>query len=121
MADPPAITDHGWGRISVDGRGFKDVRLWPGGAEEWDWTVTGTGHAAGVQPADVGVLLDRGATHVVLSQGRQDRLRVPDDTIALLVGRGVGYDILTTDAAIARYEQLRADGVAVGALIHTTC
>lgn len=122
MADAsPRIARDGWGRITVDGRTYKDVVLWPGGAAAWDWTTTGTSHDGGVQAADVRALLDRAAVHVVLSTGRQQRLTIHDAVIALLAERGVAYDVLATDRAIARYEQLRAEGVAVGALIHTTC
>jgi hypothetical protein len=117
----PTIADHGWGRITVDGRTFKDARLWPGGAAAWDWNETGTGHRVGIQPADVDDLVRRGATHVVLSQGRNGRLRVHADTLALLDERGIDYNVMGTDDAIARYDQLQAEGVAVGALIHTTC
>jgi hypothetical protein len=118
---PPTIDDHGWGRITVDGRTYKDVMLMPGEARAWDWNLTGTSHGAGVQPADVTVLLDHGARHVVLSRGRQGRLGVHADTLALLTDRDVAYEVLSTDEAIVRYEQLRAAGVAVGALLHTTC
>ncbi|MBW3603998.1 MAG: hypothetical protein KY460_03620 [Actinobacteria bacterium] len=117
----PAIEQHGWGRITVAGRTYKDVVLWPGGATAWDWTRTGTSHGAGVQPADVRAVLDRGAGHVILSLGRQRRLTVHAETMALLDAEGVAYDVLPTDDAIVRYAQLRDDGVAVGALIHTTC
>lgn len=120
-AASPTIADHGWGRITVDGRTFKDARLWPGGCGGWDWNATGTGHTAGIQPADVEDLLQHGATHVVLSRGREERLGVDDRTLALLDERGIGYDVLPTDQAITRYGQLQADGVAVGALVHTTC
>lgn len=115
------ITADGWGHIAVDGRTFKDAKLWPGGGRAWDWTETGTNHEAGIQPADVRELLDHGAEHVLLSRGRQGRLRVHPDTEALLKERGVSYEILATDEAIARYQQLREGGAAVGALIHTTC
>ncbi|HSK98520.1 MAG TPA: MTH938/NDUFAF3 family protein [Euzebyales bacterium] len=117
----PRITAEGWGHIAADGRTFKDVKLWPGGAREWDWTETGTAHEAGVQPTDVRELVDQGADHVVLSRGREGRLQVHPDTEALLDELGVTYDILPTGEAIARYERLRDDGAAVGALIHTTC
>lgn len=117
----PAVTNDRWGSIEVDGRTFKDAKLWPGGARGWDWTETGTGHDAGVQPADLDELLDHGAGHVVLSRGRQGRLTVHPDARELLDDRGVTYDVLETGEAIARYEELRRDGVAVGALIHTTC
>ena len=117
----PRVTDDGWGHITVDGRRFKDVKLWPGGARAWDWTETGTDHDTGVRPADVEELLGHGADHVVLSRGRQERLRMHPDTIALLDERGVPYDVLPTGEAIARYERLRDGGTAVAALIHTTC
>jgi hypothetical protein len=122
MADAsPEIARSGWGRITVDGRTYKDVMLWPGGAAEWDWTRTGTSHGGGVQAADVRTLLERGAGHVVLSLGRQRRLTIHRDVIALLDDRAVSYDVLDTADAIARYEERRAAGVAVAALIHTTC
>ncbi len=117
----PAITDDGWGRIVVEGRTFKDAKLWPGGAREWDWTETGTAHDTGVRPDDVRELLDHGATHLVISVGRQRRLTIDARTTDLLDARDVAYDVLPTAEAIARYERLRAAGVAVGALVHTTC
>lgn len=120
MSSPP-ITDDSWGRIEIAGTVYKDAKTWPGGARRWDWNETGTDHDAGVQPDDVRELLDHGAQHVVIGRGRRGRLRVDGDTKALLDERGVAYEILDTAEAIARYEALRAQGTAVGALIHTTC
>ncbi len=120
-ATSPAVTEASWGRIVVDGETWKDAKLWPGGGRAWDWTEAGTSHGAGIQPADVTELLDHGAVHVVLSLGRQERLGVHADTVALLDDRGVTYDRLETGAAIARYEELRRAGTRVGALLHTTC
>lgn len=126
MASSPRISDDGWGFITVAGdvandQRFKDVKLWPGGARAWDWTETGTNHDAGVQPDDVRELVDHGATHVILSRGRELRLRVHPDTEALLRELGITCEVLPTDQAINRYEHLRTQGTAVGALIHTTC
>lgn len=121
----PPIIDDGWGHITVGGAAgdlkLKDVKLWPGGARAWDWTETGTGHDAGVQPDDVRELVDQGASHVLLSRGRERRLRVHPDTEALLRELGITFEVLPTDQAISRYEQLREQSIAVGALIHTTC
>jgi hypothetical protein len=117
----PRITADGWGQIAVDGRTFKDAKLWPGGSRAWDWTETGTDHDAGIQPADVRELLDHGAEYVLLSRGREGRLRVHPDTETLLNNIDVAHEILLTDEAISRYQALREDGTAVGALIHTTC
>ncbi|MGD8330932.1 MAG: hypothetical protein PVJ49_15995 [Acidobacteriota bacterium] len=42
----PRIIDLAWGRIEVEGhdRPFKDARLYPGGAREWDGRETRTAH-----------------------------------------------------------------------------
>jgi hypothetical protein len=58
----PLVTHLSWGRLQVEGWDgqFKDAKLFPGGAREWDWSETGTSHEPGIQPADVEELLDRG-------------------------------------------------------------
>lgn len=41
----PRITHLSWRRLDVDAeRSFKDAKLYPGGAREWDWRETGTDH-----------------------------------------------------------------------------
>ena len=122
MAPPsPAIDDEGWGHVTVEGRAYKDVKLWPGGARAWDWAETGTDHDGGIRPDDVRELLDHGATHVLLSRGRELRLHVPDVTVDLVERSADACEVLDTATAIARYEALRQAGIAVGALLHTTC
>lgn len=118
----PRITASAWGRIEVDGglRSFKDAKLYPGGAREWDWRETGTRHSPGVQPADVEELVARGATSVVLSLGVWKRLGVCKETKRFLEERGVRFEMLPTDRAIERYNEL-AETEPVGALIHSTC
>lgn len=117
----PSIDHFEWGRISVAAYGdFKDVKLWPGGARDWDWNETGTRHEPGVQIADVEELLEHGAEIVVLSRGVHRRLQVKPETLAWLEARGVAVEVLQSEAAVARYNQLSVDRK-VGALIHSTC
>ncbi|MFW6330281.1 MAG: Mth938-like domain-containing protein [Gemmatimonadota bacterium] len=117
----PEIVDSAWGRIELDdGRTFKDVKLWPGGGREWDWTETGTGHRAGIQPADVDELLEHGAEVVVLAQGRLKALSVAEATVARLERAGVETVIAPTAAAIRRYNALRKERP-VGGLFHSSC
>ena len=40
----PPITNLRWGQIEVEGRRYKDAKLFPGGSREWDWRETGTHH-----------------------------------------------------------------------------
>lgn len=118
---PPAIAGEAWGKVTLeDGRTFKDVKLWPGGAREWDWGETGTGHSQGIQPGDVEELLEHGAEVVILSKGRKERLTVARGTLEHLEERGVDVEVLSTPEAVRRYGELREERP-VGALIHSTC
>jgi hypothetical protein len=118
----PSIGENSWGRIEIEGVGaFRDVKLWPGGAREWDWEETGTRHQPGVQPGDIEELLAHHPEVVVLSQGRELRLQACPETFALLTEHGVDIVHDETSAAIAAYNRLVAEGRPVAALIHSTC
>lgn len=120
--ESPRITHLAWGELQVDGeaRSFKDAKLFPGGAREWDWSETGTSHDPGIQPADVEELVERGAATVILSRGVNERLRVRPETLEFLERRGVEAHVLQTEEAVERYNDL-AGREPVGALIHSTC
>ncbi len=117
----PRIAKLSWGRLELeDGRVFKDAILYPGGAREWDWNETGTGHSQGIQPADVEELLERGVKTVVLSRGKLGRLNVSPETLELLENKGVPVHIGKTDEAVRFYNETR-ESDAVGGLFHSTC
>ena len=116
----PRITHLSWGRLETEDGAFKDARLFPGGAEEWDWNETGTSHDPGIQPADVERLLQRGATTIILSRGFHERLRIAPETRRMLEQRGVSTHIAQTEQAANLYGELRQTEK-VGALIHSTC
>ncbi|HEX6711335.1 MAG TPA: Mth938-like domain-containing protein [Rubrobacter sp.] len=116
----PRITHLSWGRLETDGGVFKDARLYPGGAEEWDWNETGTSHDPGIQPADVERLLERGANVVILSRGFHERLGVTPETLRMLEEKGVLTHVAQTEEAARLYDELR-EAEKVGALIHSTC
>jgi hypothetical protein len=116
----PRITRLSWGRLETESGVFKDVKLYPGGAEEWDWNETGTNHDPGIQPADVERLLERGSTVVILSRGFHERLGVAPETLRLLEEREIPAHVVQTEEAALLYEALR-ETEKVGALIHSTC
>ncbi|MDX1632474.1 MAG: Mth938-like domain-containing protein [Thermoanaerobaculia bacterium] len=119
----PRIESESWGRLEVEGESgsFKDAKLFPGGAREWDWGETGTEHVPGIQPDDARELLEHGAEVVVLSRGRMRALKVPKETVGWLEKQGVEVLVLPTGDAIRRYNELADQGKPVGALIHSTC
>jgi len=117
----PRILQVSWGQLVVDGLGTgKDFKLYPGGGTEWDWSLTGTQHSPGIQPADVEDLFARGATAVVLSRGMQERLEVDPATLRLLEERGVEVHVAETTEAVRIYNELAATRP-VGGLFHSTC
>lgn len=117
----PRITSLSWGSIELEGgKSFKDAKLYPGGACEWNWKDTGTGHIPGIQPADVRELLDHGARVVILSKGMNERLQVKSDTVRMLKDRGIPFHVLQTQDAARLYNELR-DRLPVGGLFHSTC
>jgi hypothetical protein len=117
----PRISHVAWGRLEVAGQGaFKDAKLYPGGAREWDWRETGTRHVPGIQPADVAELLEHGAEVVVLAKGVLERLQVCPETLDLLRHEGISAHVLPTEEAVRLYNELAAKHK-VGGLFHSTC
>ena len=114
----PRVTHLSWGRLEVDGQTFKDAKLYPGGAREWDWRETGTQHVPGIQPADV--VVERGARTIVLSRGVHKRLQVCPETLKLLDENGITAYVLQTEEAVSKYNEL-IETEPVAALIHSTC
>ncbi len=121
ITDSPRIAHISWGRLEVDGYPpFKDAKVFPGGAREWDWRETGTRHNPGIQPGDVEELINKGAETIVLSKGIWERLQVCPETLKLLSARGITSEVLQTEAAVQRFNELR-ENVPVGGLFHSTC
>ena len=89
-------------------------------AREWDWRETGTRHVPGIQPADVQELIEHGAKAVVLSKGIWERLQVCPETLEVLANNSIEVEVLQTEAAVERFNELR-ESVPVGGLFHSTC
>ncbi len=119
----PRIENASWGKVEVEGfeKTFKDVKLYPGGAREWDWNETGTRHDPGIQTEDLRELTEHGAERVILSQGYWKRLKVPESTRSYLQERSIELEVLPTGKAVERYNEALKEEEKVGALIHSTC
>jgi hypothetical protein len=57
---------------------------------------------------------------VVLSKGIWERLQVCPETLEVLVNKGIAVEVLQTETAIERFNELR-ESVPVGGLFHSTC
>ncbi len=115
------IVRDAWGEIELsDSRTFKDVKLWPGGAREWNWAETGTRHSPGVQFTDVEECLEPQVKTIILSRGRMKRLKVKKELVQQLESDGYEVKVCSTEKAIAAYNDRVKSGT-VAALIHSTC
>jgi hypothetical protein len=119
------ITHLSWGHIEVTVNGrtqqFKDCKVWPGGATDWDWIETGTHHKPGIQPADIEEVLDHDIDIIILSRGMQLRLHTAPETKATLHSRGIVYRIEATRQAVELFNRLARQGKRVGGMFHSTC
>lgn len=123
LVGSPKILHQQWGKINIEGTSetFKDLKLYPGGAREWDWNETGTRHEPGIQKSDVEELIKNGAEVVVLSKGVYERLKVPEETRQFLEAQGIETHIAQTEKAVGIYNELAEEGRPVGGLFHSTC
>ena len=118
----PRISSVSWGKMEVENLGSgKDFKLWPGGGRAWDWAETNTHHRPGIQVADIRELLDQGAREIILSRGMMLALQTCAETKAFLADEQVPFHILETKKAVALYNELIDNGIAVGGLFHSTC
>lgn len=119
------ITTIEWGymEVSVNSQTlqFKDCKVWPGGAKEWNWRLTGTRHRPGIQPADIEEILAQGIEVMVLSRGMELRLGVCPETEQLLQERGIPYNFLETNQAVQLFNEQMERGKKVGGIFHSTC
>jgi hypothetical protein len=119
--DNVSIIGFRWGQIiDSSARVFKDARLFPGGAEEWDWGKTGTRHRPGIQVADLMDLVATKPDVVILSRGVDLVLQVPQATIDFARSHAAIVLVLQSEEAVAEYNR-RITSERVVALIHSTC
>ena len=122
---PTHITHLAWGTMEVATNStilkFKDCKLWPGGAKEWDWRMTGTRHHPGIQPADIEEILEHDVEVMVLTRGMNLRLETCPETERLLRSKGVDYSIEETRRAVDLFNTLAQQGKRVGGIFHSTC
>ncbi len=119
------ITRVEWGKMDVTIGGrvqhFKDCKVWPGGAVSWNWKESGTSHQPGVQPADLGVILDQEVDVLILGCGVLERLGICAETLNLLEERKIELHFLDTRRAASLYNELARTGRRVGGIFHATC
>lgn len=118
----PCINHLSWGKMKIEDSNtvYKDVKLFPGGSREWDWSETGTKHEPGVQSGDIEELLEHGAKVVILSSGYYERLQIMHETRKLLQEKNIPFHVLQTEDAVKLYNKLRKKQL-VGGLFHSTC
>jgi hypothetical protein len=122
----PTLVKHAaWGKMEVtigsETREFRDCKVWPGGATEWDWRLTGTEHRPGIQPADIEEILQHDVQVIVLARGAMLRLGVCVETEELLRDRGIEYHVKQTKKAVQLFNSLSKQGRRVGGIFHSTC
>ena len=125
MTETCQITRSSWGRMEItvgkQPHTFKDCKIWPGGAREWNWSETGTTHDPGIQVEDVKEILQNGTEVVILGRGVFSRMGVCVEIEQFLIDKGIECHILDTVKAVNLFNQLVRQGRKVSGLFHSTC
>ena len=124
-SQPASISHISWGRMEVSIGDqkllFKDCKVWPEGAKEWDWNITDTHHRPGIQPADILEILDQKVDIMILSRGMDLMLHTCRETEELLNSLKIKFRIEETKKAVALFNELTGQGNRVGGIFHSTC
>jgi len=113
-----------WGKMVVDLNNkkyvYRDCKVAPGKATEWNWKLTGTQHHPGVQITDFQEFI-HDVDIVILSRGMDLILEVPQETIDYVKGLNKQCFVGQTQEMVVLYNKLVAEGKKVGGLFHSTC
>ena len=114
------ISNLKWGEITVNGKTYKDIKIWPNMVKSWDWSETGTSHTPGIQVGDFLEFIDK-VDYLVLSRGMDMRLGVSSDVIKYMTNKKIVLIMAETKQAVETYNLLARSGLKVGGLFHSTC
>ena len=128
VATQPEIAFCEWGQIFVrdpfkesNMLEFKDAIVWYQGAREWDWSKTGMHHVPGIRPDEVREFEKLNITHLVLSRGMHNQLRVTE--CIQIYARERGWEVFEgeTPDAVTQFNCWSRRGYNVLGFFHTTC
>ena len=119
------ISHISWGTIEItvntETFKFKDCKIWPGKAKEWDWRLTKTRHTPGIPPQDIDEILNEGVEIIILSKGMECMLNTCPETEQLLQSKNIEYYKAETTIAVNLFNEFSARGKNVGGIFHSTC
>jgi len=111
------IDTYDFGKVVIDGKGYgSDVILLPDRVLDHWWRKEG--HR--LQVEDLDAVLERPAPLLVVGTGMHGMMKVPEETVAYLKGRGIESLVLKTKEACRAFNELEKKGGVIGAF-HLTC
>ncbi|MGH2819310.1 MAG: MTH938/NDUFAF3 family protein [Actinomycetota bacterium] len=110
------IDDYRFGRIVVDGTGHdRDVIILPGEVVPNWWREQG--HS--LVTSDLDQVMDALPQHLIIGTGAYGQMKPRAEALEDLRRKGVEVEVMKTDAAVRRYEEL--DPKTTAAALHLTC
>jgi hypothetical protein len=107
-----------FGTIRVDGKDYgSDVVLLPPDVKENWWR--NEGHR--LFTADLAEVLAYRPVILVVGKGSSGHMCVPEETVKDMESAGIQVEVLTTDRACERFNELMKKGERVAAALHLTC
>ncbi len=112
------LTDCHFGRLTVDGVTYDEDLIIHAGRVHPKWWRH-SGHSLCMD--DLAAILDEPPELLVIGRGHMKILRVPADTRAALMQRGIELIDLSTPKAVKRFTELFEGGRRVSAGFHLSC
>lgn len=112
------ITGYRFGQVTVGGEPYeKDLLVLPPRVVSPWWREQGHSLA----PADLERVLEYAPQVLVVGTGAYGAMKVPDATLRHLDAAGIVVEVMITDKACHRFNELFAQGRRVSAALHLTC
>lgn len=111
------IEEFTFGSVKIEGQAYgSDVALIPPRIMEW-WRKEGHRVITG----DLAEVLAYRPSILIIGTGVSGQMWVPEETVKDMVSAGSALEIMTTDKACDRFNDLIAEGEKVAAAMHLTC
>jgi len=112
------IDDYRFGSITIDGREFiQDVIIFPDHVQASWWRRQG--HLLHIE--DLEAVLKEPPKVLIIGRGFAGVMRVPDELVGELQGRGIEVHVAKSTEAVELYNRLAPDNPNLVAALHLTC
>jgi len=112
------IDSYQFGKIVIEGKSYNSDLIILGDTIQSNWWRR-EGHSLAVE--DIKAVIAAGPSVLIVGCGASGLMKVAEDTRKALNEHGIQLEVLDTEQAVGRFNELSKKGVNVAAALHLTC